>query len=195
MNRLSDWIYQKTTSWVALIFLVIFLLFTAFILPTQNEKAKSYAGEAGSPDTSFFYTAENLYQFAEQYGPGGRSAYIKARLIFDTIFPLVYGSFLTTAISWTFKLCTPKGSPWRLMNLVPLLGVLFDYLENITAAIVMARYPSKTPILAQMAGIFTSIKWVFVTASFLLLIFGIIRAKGRLFRQQKTPENRRDSFL
>ena len=187
MITFSDWLYQKMTGWVALVFMVLFILFTAFVLPAQNQQAESYSDESGSPDTSFYYTAEKLVQFAEQYGAEGRAAYIKARLTFDVIFPLVYGAFLTTAITWTFHMITPQGSPWRRLNLVPLLGVLFDYLENAAVALVMARYPQSTPFIPHLAGYTTAIKWLFVGTSFLLLVIGVVLAKGNMIQSHKKP--------
>ena len=188
MNRLSDWIYQQTTAGIALISLVVFILFTALVLPAQNKQVETYSGGLGSPDTSFYYSAEHLYQFAEQYGPEGRSAYIRARLIFDAIFPLVYGVFLTTVLTRTLQVWAPKYSPLRRLNLLPLLGVLLDYLENASAAIVMARYPSRTDLFAHLAGFFTASKWVFIIASFVLLIVGIGKSRWSLSRRQEPPQ-------
>lgn len=167
--------------------MVLFILFTAFVLPAQNKQAESYSGETGSPDTSFYYTAEKLFQFAERYGAEGRAAYIKARLTFDVIFPLVYGAFLATAITWTFHMITPQGSPWRRLNLIPLLGVLFDYMENAATALVMTRYPQPTPLIPHLAGYLTTIKWLFVGASFLLLVMGVLLARGNMIQMHKKP--------
>ena len=66
----------------------------------QNARAKAYAGELGTPDTSLYYTAADLYRMAEGYGPQGRTAYIRARFTFDVAWPLVYLAFLVTALSW-----------------------------------------------------------------------------------------------
>ena len=73
--------------------------------------------------------------------PAGRQAYIEARLTFDVIWPLVYAFFLITTISWLADWAFRPGSPWRLLNLVPVLGIVLDFLENGASVIVMARYP------------------------------------------------------
>jgi len=184
MDKLSNWIHHISTGWVALIGLVIFLLFTALGLPNQSQEAEVYSGEVGSPDISFYYSAEELYQFAEAYGPQGRSDYIRARLTFDVVWPIVYLIFLTTAIAWVTQKSGKIGKAWRGSNLIPFFGLLFDYLENGAAAIVMARYPETTPVLPTLAGIFTTIKWIFVGGSFAILALLLAMSIWKRFRSR-----------
>ena len=157
-------------NWIALAALVVFLLFGAFILPGQSAAADVYSSEVGSPDLSLFYSANDIYQIAEQYGPAGRDAYVRARYSFDLIFPLVYGFFLITVISWFLGKLTNEPGQLRLINLTPIAGMFFDFLENISASIVISRYPKSSPIFANLAPIFTFTKWLFVGGSFLILI-------------------------
>jgi len=182
MKKLSAWINKISTSWVTSSCLVIFMLFTALVLPSQAEEADDYSGEMGSPDTSFYYSAEALYHFAEAYGPQGRSAYIRARLTFDVFWPLVYLAFLGTAISWAYQKSGREGEIWKRLNLIPVFGLIFDYLENGAAVVVMARYPDPTPLLPQLAGVFTALKWVFIGGSFAVLVIGLGLAGWRWVR-------------
>jgi len=170
MKKFANWFLRISSGWVALFCLVVFLLFVSLVLPDQAEKADRYSPGSGSPDTSFFYTASELYGFADSYGPLGRAAYVRARLTFDVIWPLVYTAFLITAISWLTQQTLQSSHGMGKMNLVPLAAMLFDFLENAAAAIVMARYPDPTPILAQLAGWFTAVKWILLSASFILLL-------------------------
>ncbi|NBD35726.1 MAG: hypothetical protein GVY30_06970, partial [Chloroflexi bacterium] len=96
-KRISVWLRNISTGWIALAALAIFLLFTALVLPRQAAQSEAETGEAGSPDTSLFYAPDELYRLAEAYGPSGRAAYIRARFTFDVIWPLVYTAFLSTA--------------------------------------------------------------------------------------------------
>jgi hypothetical protein len=174
LKRLSNWFYKISTGWVALAGLIIFVLFTSLVLPAQSAGAEEISGEAGSPDMSFFYKPQDLYDMADAYGENGRAAYIRARFTFDLIWPLVYALFLVTAISWTFARAFAEESRWRWANLAPVLGMAFDYAENISTSLVMFRYPEPTNIIAIMAPIFTAIKWIFVGGSFVLLMIGVI---------------------
>lgn len=168
-KKISDWIYQKSTNWVALISLIIFLAFIALVLPEQSAQAAEYSAAQGSPDLSLFYSGADLYKMAGSYGEAGRQAYIHARFTFDLAWPLVYGVFLSACLSWLLDKKLPGESRWRLLNLLPLAAVVFDLFENTAASLVIGRYPIQIPLAALSAPIFTFAKWVFVGSSFVLL--------------------------
>lgn len=183
-TRISDWLRRVSTGWVALAALLIFLLFTALVLPQQATKAEQETGSAESPDTSFFYAPGDLYRIAESYGEQGRQAYVRARFTFDLVWPLVYTFFLVTAISWVFGQAFVPDSRWQRANLAPLLGALFDYLENLSTSLVMLRYPAQTAVVDLLAPLFTALKWGLLGASFALLLGGIVVATWRWTRQR-----------
>jgi hypothetical protein len=172
-TRFSNWLYQASNGWVALLALIVFLLFAVLVLPGQSAQAENEMAQVGSPDLSLWYSPRQLYGMAEAYGEQGRRAYVRARFTFDLIWPLVYGAFLSTAVSWLYAKALTAGSRWRWINLVPPLGVAFDYLENLSTSLVMLRYPSQTPLVDILAPLFTLIKWALVGGSFALLLAGI----------------------
>jgi len=174
MQRLSRYFYNKTSLWVFLGSLALFILFMVLILPGEAARSDEVLGSLPSPDTSFYYSKDVLYQIAEDYGQEGRYYYIDSRITFDIVWPLVYTFFLINAISWIMDKTVIEESRLRMLNLVPLIAILLDYLENISNMVVMFRYPQLTDILATMAGIFTTLKWVFVGGSFSILIFTVI---------------------
>jgi hypothetical protein len=49
-KRISSWLRHVSNGWVALSALVIFLLFSALVLPRQSATADEVAGGAGSPE-------------------------------------------------------------------------------------------------------------------------------------------------
>ena len=174
MQNLSDWLHQLSTGRATLIALVILLLFTTLVLPKQAANAD--AGGAGSPDLSLIYSAGDLYRMAEAYGPAGRTDYIRVRFTFDLIWPVVYVAFLATAISWLSRQAFTPQSPWQRANLIPVIGTLFDYLENVAAALVIGRYPARTPGIDVLAPVFTFVKWSSVGGSFVILMVALVAA-------------------
>ena len=72
--------------------------------------------------------------------------------------------------------------------MVPLLGALFDYLENGSAAVVMLRYPDHTIVLDTLAPVFTLVKWVFLGGSFVLLFVGGVVGVWRTARGARHPQ-------
>jgi len=184
MKKLSAWLYRISKGWVALFAVAIFFLFMFIVLPDQAASAESYSGDAGSPDTSFLYQPETLFEMAEAYGQEGREAYIRARFTFDLAFPLVYGGFLVFTISWFLGKALDEGSRWRLFNLAPVLGVIFDLLENIAASLVIGLYPERLSAIAWLASIFTLVKWIFVYGSFVVLLAAIVIWLVRMFKRR-----------
>jgi hypothetical protein len=185
-KRISDWLHQVSNGWVALSALAIFVLFSALVLPAQAARAETDTGSAESPDTSFYYSADDLYSMAQVYGEQGRRAYVRTRFTFDVIWPLVYTIFLSTAISWVYIRAFTTDSRWQRANLAPVLGALFDYLENLSTSLVMLRYPDRTPGVDILAPVFTSVKWIFVNGSFVLLLAGVVVGVWRWNRRRGT---------
>ena len=188
-KRISDWLRRISTGWVALAALLIFLLFSALVLPQQATKAEKETGSPDSPDMSFFYSPSDLYEMAEAYGEQGRKAYVEARFTFDLIWPLVYTLFLATAISWVFGRAFAPESPWQRANLAPLLAAILDYLENLSTSLVMLRFPDQTPLVDLLAPVFTALKWSFLGASFVLLFGGIVIGAWRWIAQRAESRN------
>ncbi|MGB2910665.1 MAG: SH3 domain-containing protein, partial [Anaerolineales bacterium] len=167
--------------------LVVFLLFAGLVLPGQAASAETYSGNAGSPDLSFYYSAQDLYHMTEVYGDQGRGAYVRARFTFDLIWPLVYTFFLCTAISWVYTRAFTADSLWRGANLVPVLAMLFDYLENLSVSLVMLRYPHPTNVVDSLAPLFTMLKWVLVIGSVGLLFAGAAIAVWQWIKKRSKP--------
>ncbi len=185
LKKISDWIRSISNGWVALSTLLIFLLFTALVLPAQSSRTKLETNAAGSPDMSFFYTGADLYKMAEAYGEAGRDAYIRARFTFDLIWPVVYTIFLTTAISWVYRKAFEPDSLWQRMNLLPVFAALFDYLENISTSLVMMQFPNQLPLVAMLAPVFTLGKWILIGSSFILLIVGVVFGVWRWLKKDQ----------
>ncbi len=172
LNTLSIWLNKKMTLLFFIVAAIIFSSFIIWVLPTVSSTTKEITGSSLSPDTSFFYSVGTLYQIAEDYGEAGREYYVNSRFTFDVIWPMVYGIFLVSALSLTFKKPI-SGKAFFQFNLLPLFGVGFDFLENITVAYLMILYP-KTSLIANFAPYFTLLKWLFLYLAFGLLIIGVL---------------------
>lgn len=173
---------MKNIRWYyVLISLGIFVLFMIFVLPNESQKS-SALGLESSPDTSWFYTSDELYDIADQYGLEGRRFYIEQRFTFDLIWPLVYGLFLTIALAF---FCQSSVQGWlKKLYLLPVFAVGLDYIENIFTATVMYRYPKETFLMADIAGYITMLKWMTLMMSFMLLMLIITIYVIRLMKKE-----------
>ncbi|MBB1514052.1 hypothetical protein H5399_15805 [Tessaracoccus sp. MC1627] len=186
VERVADGLARGVRGWMAMAAAVLFAVFTATVLPAQAEAGAFYTVRYNAPDTSLWYSPDDLYAAAEAWGRDGRAAYVYARVTFDVIWPLVYGAFLVTTLAWVWARGTAPGSRWRGVALLPVVAVALDYAENICTATVMARYPARTPVLAELAPFFTAGKWLALSASFMLLALGVIVAIVARFRRRSS---------
>ena len=186
VERVAAGLARGVRGWMAIAAAVLFALFTAVVLPAQADAGAFYTVRYAAPDTSLWYSPDDLYAAAEAWGPDGRAAYVYARVTFDVIWPLVYGAFLVTTLAWVWARGTGPGSRWRRVALLPVVAVALDYAENICTATVMARYPARTPVLAELAPFFTAGKWLALSASFMLLAIGVIVAVVARFRRRRS---------
>ena len=153
--------------------LAVFLAFLVFVLPAEAERTREVTGTNETPDTSYRYASDDLYRLAEQYGEEGRAHYVRSRYTFDVVWPLAYGAFLQASLLLASRRTALGRLPTVLVAL-PIVTVVADYLENTSAAVVMARYPAETPVLASAAPVFTFVKWNLLYASFGLVVVGAL---------------------
>ena len=184
LDRVAGSLAALVRWWMALAGLVVFAVFIAVVLPAQAAAGSFYTSLSPAPDTERWYAPGDLYAAAEAWGEAGRSAYVRARVTFDVVWPLAYGIFLLTGLSWLWALATSPGGRWRRIALLPILVVLLDYAENICTATVVARYPARTPVLADLAPVFTAAKWLTLTACFVLLAVGVVAAAVTAIRHR-----------
>lgn len=172
LQKLIDQSYRKVNGFIVILSLIIFLLFILFILPNEAERSDEYYGNTSVPDSMYFYSGEDLYNIARDLGPEGRAYYIRSRFTFDIIWPLVYGFFLWAGIVYFSRKMKNPIVPYLL--LLPIIGVLFDYLENAGASWVMYQYPDEVPLLSPIVPFFTLAKWISIIASFIFLVVLIL---------------------
>ncbi len=188
MSHLSSRLSSLSSGRLALAALALFVLFMIFVLPAQAEVSSRQLAGAGSPDMSLIYSADDIHGWAEAYGADGREAYLRVRWSFDLAWPIVYGLFLVTAVSWVGRRAYRAESWANLLNLVPIAAVLLDYTENVLTSMVMLRYPNESVVAATLASPVTAVKWLCVGGSFIALLAGVLAWIWRLLRGTGSPD-------
>lgn len=183
-KSLSKYLIRRSGKLPTLISILVFFLFIFIVLPHESDKMASYSGESGSPDLYFIYNPDLVFQIADIYGESGRQEYIRSRMTFDIVWPIVYAFFLITAISAFWRRHPDKWPSLKVLNLMPIAAVIFDQFENLGAAMVMMHWPQKSLPWALTAAIATPLKWILVGTSFLLLLLLWISA---LFKRSVNP--------
>lgn len=155
---------QKNTSVKSILFLFTMLLlfklvlFPNFFLKGQNIKPL---------DLQFAYTPLEAYQLIENYGEVVRKSYIIGELTIDLIYQIVYSSLLSFIIFFIYKR--------QRIALFPFLILITDYLENIGIVTLLYNYPQKLIIVAWITSFFSTLKWILILSSILIIIIGLIK--------------------
>lgn len=171
LRKLSSECYRLLNNKILIMITLLFILFIIFVLPKVADHSRSILGSNHSPDTSFIYSEEDLYNMAEEYGEDGRMYYIKLSYTFDIVWPIVYLCFLVSCLTLVFRPLKIRVF-WKIINLLPFGAVFFDFMENMATSLAMYRYPLRSPIIAKLAPIFTFLKWSLIGASFCVLVVG-----------------------
>lgn len=174
LRTTSKRLASGSTSGVSLLGLLIFLAFMILVLPRQASAGDPAQAASASPDLSFYYSPADLHRMAASYGEQGRAEFVRSHWTFDLVWPLVYTFFLVTAISWLGERGFSPGSRWRMLNLLPLAAIFFDYAENAATSLVMLRFPLRLPLIEMLASISTPAKWIMVVMSFAALFAALI---------------------
>ncbi len=164
-----------------LIATLIFGFFLILVLPKVSRNVSDTIGEVALPDSSLFYSGAEVYQTAELIGEEGRAFYVRQRITFDFIWPLVYAWFLYSGLRLVFR----KSSIEFLVKSIrwlPILGLVADYMENALASMIMLFYPSHLAFAEKWLPICSLIKWSAIAAAFILLITGILNWGIRIVR-------------
>jgi hypothetical protein len=162
------------------LFLVILLAlpFNIIFFPWRNSKLIELAGITEPfPDARFNYSPSTLYTLFAACGQSGRQLYALSEVTIDLIYPILYTLLLSLLIRLTVIRAFPDSSVLKRLSLLPFVMLLSDYAENFSLLVLSLRYPSGMDWLAQMASLFTSIKWTtlgFIVGSILLGVVALV---------------------
>ena len=189
LDELSDRILAITSGRTILAALAG-LLVTAFLVngrPFGIAELKAITGGVGVPDMEIMYTPDQAYTFLAAMGEAGRAFDLTHIIPIDLFVPFFYALFLSTFITWLLHRWLPVKSGWHRLNLIPVAGAVFDYLENLGIIAMLLAWPARLPEIAQFTMASTLLKFSFSAAAFLIvavvLIGWIVYAvRGRLCR-------------
>lgn len=142
---------------------------------TQDSTIKSLG-------TRFGFTESDIFAFFQIRTAEMLSAYIEFNLIWDNIFALLYGTMYAVWLSALLKASERK---MGIVNLLPFLQVIFDWLENYSLAQLAEQYLSSetlAPNIAKLSSVFVTTKWVCSGLTFIALFLAMSFLVVRLFK-------------
>lgn len=176
LNQIYRAFYTRATGANLLYLALAFGLFAAWVLPWTEAELKTYSEGTGSLDLLFFYSPDEAYLRLKEFGMQGRLFYIMVELTADLFYPLIYALLLSGLIIYICRRVPFRRSTIRVLFLLPLLTMLFDYAENACIVSMLIQYPYRQEGMALMGSVFTSLKWAFLFSSALTILLSLAAA-------------------
>ena len=180
-GRLQGWATRRNI----LFLLAVFVVINAGLLPVIGARLEALSGGVGPLDLMAAYTPAEAYAALAAYGEEGRLFYLLTALTLDLIYPLVYGLFFTLTIVYCLRPVLPAAHTLQRAALLPLVGMLADYVENAGIAWLLLNYPNRLDGVAAFTSTVTTIKWIFMISAIAatvvalaMLVVQRLRARG-----------------
>jgi hypothetical protein len=173
MAKFYQWLVRFSTGRSLLTLFILSFLFNIVVMPGIQWRMDLRSGGIEPLDLSFYYTAQEALERVEAFGET-RQFYTVVQLTADLLYPLVYGFFLSVLLVTLYRRGFPVASRIQLVAFLPLLSMLFDYLENFSIAYLLLTYPAQSPLVATYAGFFTFLKWFTLLLTLVAVLVGFI---------------------
>ena len=158
---------------VLILFILTMAVFSLMIMFTIP-KVESFASGIPLFDMSpTGYSYQQAISLLESLGEDGRNVYLFQQLPVDFIYPGLFAISYALLLTWLFAKSFTTNSKIFLLVLVPVLGGLFDYLENIGIIIMINAFPNISQKLVGVVSAFTLLKSAFTAGFYILLLLGI----------------------
>jgi hypothetical protein len=185
LKNISERFYQWSKGWLIFVLFLLDAFLSGFLMPLIQGMMQDGKGGVQVLDLMLFATPAEIFAMIERYGEYNRQFYRTVELTVDIIYPIIYLLFFGLLISWLFQRGFSSNSPMRKLNIMPLGAWFFDLLENISIAILLSVFPSQPTALAWIFILVSTIKWLFVGATILLVLVGFVMAIKNKFKKQQ----------
>ena len=166
LRKYSNWKIILPSSILFILFtLVIFPFYLSLLNEIANEKVLFLDGRLN-------YNYDQVNTLFNKMGREGRDIYHFMAGKIDMIYPIVYSLFFVLLLASLLKRIFSKKSKIIVLSFLPLVGALFDYLENFNTLKLLNKFPNITPEQVAYGSQMTQIKWVFLIMS-ILLVFSL----------------------
>ena len=169
-------ILSKASTWKFILpLLLLVVAFSVFVFPYYQSKLHAIAEGFKPLDIRFAYTADEVRADFQSLGSVGREIYQTVVGKVDMAYPLFYGSFLVLLMANVIKKVAGPDSPRLLISLLPLAGVVFDYLENFNTLGLLRNFPNLSAAAVEWGELMTRLKHITgMTSVGLIIVFAIL---------------------
>ena len=181
---------SRLATWKLIIpFLIIFAAMSFYIFPRYQSQMSAAAGAYVTPlDVRVSYSAADVNALFQKLGTDGRAIYRTVVGKVDMLYPVVYGVLFMALLAYLLTRVSGARKKLILLALLPLGGVLFDYLENFRILAFLSQYPDIDEPQVVLAQQFTRLKHIMLYLSLALvsLLVVVLIFKKMLSTRTKT---------
>ncbi|RDE13483.1 MAG: hypothetical protein C4K48_08235 [Candidatus Thorarchaeota archaeon] len=141
-------------------------------------------GEFVMPDLRLSYSILDIQTIFSLVGQEGMIAWEQVHLL-DYILPLAYSLAIAFGIMYELGRTYPERNGLKKLVLIPLLGCIMDYLENLLILSQILSYPNLSEPIIMLASIFTTMKWISMALGFAAILgFFVVIVYRRISSRQ-----------
>lgn len=164
----SESFFSRRTLYMALGSTLAFVMYSVFVL---DPTGKCFRVEEGSNSLglTFSYSLQMVQEFFDSRSSSQLDCYKEFLQIWDVIFAVIYTSMYCFWILYLFN-------GRRILLIIPILGMITDWAENITEILMINSYLDSDSISEAVVSIGSGInmmKWILLMSTYLIILLGI----------------------
>lgn len=184
----SQWIHGKTVLWLFIITNLVYV----FMLTVTIPMVMGFADGMKLMDMlPLGYDFQYVNTLLNTLGQEGREIYLYRQIPVDMIYPALFGISYCVLLLYFLKKLNKLDNSLIYLGILPLVGGLFDYLENLGIIIMLSNFPDISKALVSLTSDFTITKSVATTVYFIVLLI-ILGVLGFRFIKSKMYHNNRN---
>ena len=164
---------------------IAFMLYSLLVLAPAGKCFKVDEG-SNSLGLTFSYTLGMVQEFFESRSTSQLDCYSEFLQIWDVMFAIIYTSMYCFWIMYFFQ-------NRRILLVIPLLGMVADWSENIVEIMMINSYLDSGTISETLVSVGSGLnmfKWIMSTLTYLVIFAGIgIKIKSVMNRSKNNDEN------
>lgn len=184
---------EKITTKKALVFTGLFA--AAFVLINYSELSVAgllkITNGANILDFEFGFSSAEANSIVTALGEQGRSFYLTKIIPIDFVFPVTYMLCYAGWIARLAKNTMPMKGAKRLL-ILPLLAMLFDWLENAGVIMILTQYPGIPEGAVALASTAGMIKFTFTLCSMVTIMVLLVMSLLKRRIKNKTAQQQRE---
>lgn len=175
-QRFVNIVLDKATGKAVIVLLILYIIFSAGIMGWGAKKMNAFSGkEVQVLDLCLTgYSPAAVKTYLSDYSPEARNFAANFNAIADTAYPIVYTIMLSVVLAWVYKSRIQLNKAFGYLLLLPLLMMLFDFIENYHIISMLNLYPNIPERVVNAGSFFTQMKWGLFAVIILLIPAGFI---------------------